>query len=54
MNEIGNKLLLVGDKVMPEMNLIQPGFMYNARKPFTKNKERTQKEFKVYLSKLTR
>ena len=48
MNEIGNKLLLVGDKVMPEMNLIQPGFMYNTQK------ERTQKEFKVYLSKLTR
>ena len=28
---------------MPEMHLRQPGFMYNACKPFTKNKERLQK-----------
>ena len=30
MNEIENKLLLVGDKYMPEMNLKQLGFTYSA------------------------
>ena len=39
-NEIVNKLLLVGDKFMPEMHLKQPGF---ACGPFTKNKERIEK-----------
>ena len=43
MNEIVNKFLLGGDKFMPEMNLKQPGFIYSARGPFTKNKERIQK-----------
>ena len=28
---------------MPEMDLRQPGFEYSACRPFTKNKERTQK-----------
>ena len=28
---------------MPEMHLKQPGFTYSACRPFTKNKERTQK-----------
>ena len=27
MNEIGNKFLLVGDKVMPEMDLKQPDLL---------------------------
>ena len=45
MNEIVNKLLLAGDKFMPEMHLIQPGFTYSACGPFTENKERVQ-EFK--------
>ena len=40
MNEIVNKFLLVGDKVMPEMHLKQPGFTYSACDSFTKNKER--------------
>ena len=39
MNEIVNKVLLVGDKFMPEMHLKQPGFTYSACGPFTKNKE---------------
>ena len=39
MNEIVNKILLVGDKFMPEMHLKQPGFTYSACGPFTKNKE---------------
>ena len=38
MNEIVNKLLLVGDTLMPEMNLTQCGFTYCACEPFTKNK----------------
>ena len=40
MNEIVNKLLLVGDKIMSEMHLKQPGFTYSACGPFTKSKEK--------------
>ena len=43
MNGTVNKLLLSGDKFMPEMHLRQLGFTYSACRPFTKNKERTQK-----------
>ena len=43
MNEIINKLVLAGDKFMPEMNSKQPRFAYSACGPFTKNKERNQK-----------
>ena len=39
MNEIVNKFLITGDKVIPEMHLKQPGFTYSACRPFTKNKE---------------
>ena len=46
MNEIVNKFLLAGDKFIPGMHLKQPGFIYSACGPFTKNKERIQK-FKV-------
>ena len=42
MNEIVNKFLLAGDKLMLEMHLKQPGFTYSACGPFTKKK----KEFK--------
>ena len=42
-NEIVNNFLLAGDKFMPEMHLKQPGFIYSASGPFTKNKERIQK-----------
>ena len=45
MNNIINKLLLAGDKFMPEMHLRQPQFVYSACGPFTRNKERI-KEFK--------
>ena len=38
-NEIVNKLLLAGDKFMPEMHLKKPGFTYSACGPFTKNKD---------------
>ena len=43
MNEIVNKFLLAGHKFMPEMHLKQPGFIYSACGPFTKNKERIEK-----------
>ena len=43
MNEIVNKFLLAGDKVMPEMHLRQSGFTYCACGPFTKNKKRIVK-----------
>ena len=43
MNEIVNKLLLVGHKFMPEAHLKKPGFTYSARGLFTKNEERTEK-----------
>ena len=42
MKEIVNKFLLAGDKFMSEIHLKQPGFTYNACKPFTKKKERIQ------------
>ena len=43
MNEIVNKLLLVGDKFMNEMHLKQSGFTYSTYGPFTKNKKRIEK-----------
>ena len=43
MNDIVNKVLLAGDKCMPEMLLRQPRFTYRAYGPFTKNKVRIQK-----------
>ena len=42
MNEIVNKFLLAGDKLMSEMHLRQLGFTYSACRTFTKNKEQTQ------------
>ena len=45
MNDIINTFLLVGDKLMPEMHLRQPIFVYSACGPFTRHKERI-KEFK--------
>ena len=43
MNNIINKLLLAGDKFMPEMHLRQPQFTYSACGPFTKHKQRIKK-----------
>ena len=42
MNDIINKFLLAGDKLMPEMHLREPGFTYSACGTFAKNKERIQ------------
>ena len=35
-----NKLLLAGDKLIPEMQLREPWVIFSACGPFTKNKER--------------
>ena len=43
MNEVVKKLLLAGDKFMPEVHLRQPGFTCNACGPFTNNKIGMQK-----------
>ena len=43
MNEIVNKLLLAGDKFIPEMRLRHPVFTYRLCGPFTKIKEKIQK-----------
>ena len=43
MNNVINKFLLAGDKLMPKMHLRQPQFTYSASGPFTKHKQRIQK-----------
>ena len=43
MNEILNKYLLAGNKIMPELHLKQPGFTYSACGSFIRNKERIEK-----------
>ena len=54
MNEIVNKVLLAGDRFMPEMHSRQPVFTYSACGPFTKNKGRVEKlkETEDILSKM--
>ena len=43
MNNTINKLLLGGDKFIPEIHLRQPQFTYSACGPFTKHEQRIQK-----------
>ena len=43
MNNTINKLLLAGDKFMPEIHLRQPQYTYSACGPFTKHEQRIQK-----------
>ena len=43
MNEIVSKLILSGNKFMPEMHLRKPGFMYSACEPFTKKQRKNTK-----------
>ena len=43
MNNVINKVLIAGDKFMPEMHLRQPQFVYSASGPFTRHKERIKK-----------
>ena len=45
MNNIINKYLVAGDKLMPEMHLRQPQFDYSACGSFTRHKQRI-KDFK--------
>ena len=52
MDEIVNKVLLAGDKFLPEMHLKQSEFIYSACGPFTKNKEKIQKFKETQLCKL--
>ena len=47
MKEKVNKFLLAGDKFMPEMHLKQPGFIYSASGPFTKQR----KNSKIYRNR---
>ena len=56
MNDIINKILLAGDKRIPEMHLRQPKFTYSDCGPFVKNKQRIQKiygdrRYKIHLQK---
>ena len=37
MNEINNKLLMIGDRFMFELHLRQPGFIYSTFRSFKKN-----------------
>ena len=42
MNEIVNKFLLTGSKLLPKMHLKQPKLTYSDYGSFTENKKRTQ------------
>ena len=46
MNAFVSKLLLAGDKFMPEMHLRRPGFRYSPFGPFTKNNNNKKKPTK--------
>ena len=48
MNKIINRFLLTGDKLMPELHLKKPGFIFSASGPFTKHLERILK----FISKI--
>ena len=43
MNNVINKFLLAGDKLMPKMHLKQPQFVYSTCGAFTRHKERIKK-----------
>ena len=43
MNEIVNRFLSAGDKLMPEIYLRQPGFTYLASGPITKRQRKNTK-----------
>ena len=47
MNKVVDKFLKIGDKLMPEMHLRQPGFTYSACGPFTKNEQGIQKFMEI-------
>ena len=43
MNEVINKLLMIGDKLIPEFHLRQPGRTNSACGLFTKHREKIKK-----------
>ena len=43
MNKTINKIVLTGNKFIPELHLKQPGFSYSACGPFAKRREIIQK-----------
>ena len=43
MNKIINKILMTGNKFMPELHLKQPALTYSDSGPFTKHREKFQK-----------
>ena len=47
MNETVDKFLLVGYNVMTQLYLKEPGFIYTACGPFTRNKKRIEKFMQV-------
>ena len=49
MNEIVNKFLLAGDKVLLKLHLRQPRFTYSVCGPFTKNKTEYKKLKKLEI-----
>ena len=51
MNKVISKLLLTGNKFMPELHLKHPGFTYHACELFTKHCERIQRFRKTSNSK---
>ena len=44
MNEIVNKVLLTGNKFVPEFQLGQSRFTYNVCEPFTKHCEKVKRQ----------
>ena len=51
-NKIVNKFLLAGDEFMLEMHLKQPGAIYSACGPFTKNKEELKSLYRQEIQTL--
>ena len=52
MNEILNKFLLAGDKVMPEMHLKQPGFTYSLVDHLLKTEKELKNSSFIYKNEL--
>ena len=47
MNNTINRLLLAGDKFMPEIHLRQPQFTYSACGPFTKHEFKSLEKLEI-------
>ena len=51
MNKTIKKVLLTGDKFMPELHSKQPVFTYSACGPFTKHRERIKMQHILIVKK---